>query len=227
MPDDSAQSGPHPEPDAAERAARDAEARAVAARARAEALRELAARVAGEQSQTVQPEDNPGTGRRSVRRPGGRTVVVAAAVLAICGLSALSGAMLWQQRGIDVRTQRAAEYQAIARQGVVNMMSLDFNDAEGSVGRVLDGSTGRFHAEYSEQAELLIKGLQRSKVVTEVTIGTTAVESMDADNAVVLVAARSQATNVTDGRQEPQTFRLAVSLARDGDRMKVSEVDFV
>lgn len=218
MPDDSAQSGPHPEPDAAERAARDAEARAVAARARAEALRELAARVAG---------DNAGTGRRSIRRPGGRAVLVAAAVLAICGLSALSGAMLWQQRGLDVRTQRAAEYQAIARQGVVNMMSLDFNDAEGSVGRVLDGSTGRFHAEYSEQAELLIKGLQRSKVVTEVTIGTTAVESMDADNAVVLVAARSQATNVTDGRQEPQTFRLAVSLARDGDRMKVSEVDFV
>lgn len=201
---------------AAEQAARDAEARAAEARARAAALREAAATV----SDTGAAAPARGTGLTRTR------LLAAATVLAICALAACAGAMLWNIQAAQARADLAAEYQAIARQGVVNLMSLDYNDAEASVARVLDASTGKFHEEYAGQADLLIKGLERSKVVTTVTVGATAVESMDADSAVVLVSARSEATNAKDGRQEPELFRLAVHLGRDGDQMKVSDLEF-
>ncbi len=50
---------------------------------------------------------------------------------------------------------------------------------------------------------------------------------MDDDSAVVLVAASSRVTNTAGAKQEPRTWRLSVSLQRDGDAIKMSKVEFV
>ena len=53
---------------------------------------------------------------------------------------------------------------------------------------------------------------QDSKVVTDVTVNATAVESMSPDSAVVLVAATSRVTNASGAKQEPRAWRLWVNL---------------
>ncbi len=71
--------------------------------------------------------------------------------------------------------------------------------------------------------------MQQSKVVTKVTVNDTAVESMDKDSATVLVAATSQRTGPDappKEDQQPRVWRVVVSLQRDGDQLKVSDVEF-
>jgi Mce-associated membrane protein len=203
-----------------------AEARAKAARARAEHLRR---QVQAHTEATPAPESDPGhvdtppAGRRSARR----LIAAGAAVVVLCALLGLSGFMAWKGHGAEQLRQREAEAAAVARQGVVNIMSLDFTNAQGDVQRVLDSATGRFRDDFRSESEFLIKALEESKVVTEVTVNGVAVESVSADAAVVLVAAQSKASNATDPRQDPQQFRVAVTLARDSGALKMSQVDFL
>ena len=104
--------------------------------------------------------------------------------------------------------QRRAEYSAAARQSVVTLMSLDFNKAKDDVQRIIDNSTGGFRDDFKKQADDFITVTQESKVITEVTVNATAVESMTDDTAVVLVSATSSVTNSAGAKQEPRSWRL-------------------
>ncbi|CAJ1581282.1 hypothetical protein [[Mycobacterium] wendilense] len=152
---------------------------------------------------------------------------LAAAVVAICGLLAASGYLTWQHRSLTQVSAQHAEYAAIARQGVVNLMTLDYANAAENVQSIIDSATGDFKEEFEAQADMLIESLAQSEVRTEVTVNSVAVEP-DSDQApVVLVAATSQAANAEDARREPQRFRVAVTLADDGGEFKIAQVEFV
>ncbi len=106
-------------------------------------------------------------------------------------------------------------------------MSLDFNKAQEDVQRIIDNSTGQFKSDFETQAADFVKVAQDSKVITEVSVNSTAVESMSDDKAEVLVAASSRVTNTAGAQQEPRTWRLSVSLEREGDQIKMAKVEFV
>ena len=128
---------------------------------------------------------------------------------------------------VAAQQQLRAEYAAAGRQSVVTLMSLDFNKCEGrrtAHHRQLDGP---FSDDFKNQADDFIKVAQDSKVITEVTVNATAVESMTKDSAVVLVSATSRVTNASGAKQEPRSWRLSVNLQREGDQVKMSKVEFV
>lgn len=162
-----------------------------------------------------------------LRLPSAKWVAAAVATLCTCALLAASGYMIWQHRQAVQEEQRSAEYAAAGRQSVVTLMSLDFNKAQQDVQRIIDNSTGQFKDDFQNQAADFVKVAQESKVVTEVTVNATAVESMSDDTAVVLVAATSRVTNSSGANQEPRAWRLSVSLQRDGGQIKMSKVEFV
>jgi Mce-associated membrane protein len=160
----------------------------------------------------------------------GRILKVLAAGIAFactCALITLSVLMVKQHRDQAAEQQRSAEYAAAARQSVVTLMSLDFNKAKEDVQRIVDNSTGQFRDDFKNQADDFIKVAQDSKVITEVTVNATAVESMTNDSAVVLVSASSRVTNAAGAKQEPRSWRLSVNLQRDGGQIKMSKVEFV
>ncbi|TFV59723.1 hypothetical protein E4P42_07500 [Mycobacterium sp. PS03-16] len=168
--------------------------------------------------------------RRRIRRPSwlsATRIAVSAALVILVAALAASGYMVWHHRQAVSEAQRGAEFAAAARQGVVSLMSLDFNKAQEDVQRIIDNSTGRFREDFQAQAEDFASVAQESKVITEATVNSTAVQSMSEDSAVVLVAATSRITNTTGARQEPRTWRLSVELEREGDRIKMSSVEFV
>lgn len=152
---------------------------------------------------------------------------IVAAVLGAVALLAASGYMIVEHRNADKVRQQNAEYSAAARQSVVTLMSLDFNNAEADVQRIIDNSTGQFKSDFESQAADFVKVAQDSKVVTEVTVNSTAVESMSDDKAEVLVAAASRVTNTAGANQEPRTWRLSVSLEREDGQIKMAKVEFV
>ena len=58
-------------------------------------------------------------------------------------------------------------------------------------------------------------------------VTAAALESAGDDNAVVLVAATSQVTNVSGARDDPRPWRMSVTVSRDEDQWKMSNVEFV
>jgi len=154
---------------------------------------------------------------------------IAATVVILCtvALLAVSGYMIWTHRQAEKLLQQNAEYAAAARQSVVTLMSLDFNQAQEDVQRIIDTSTGEFKEDFEQQAADFVTVAQDSKVVTDVTVNSTAVETMTDESAVVLVAASSRVTNVSGANQEPRTWRLSVGLQREDGQIKMAKVEFV
>lgn len=165
--------------------------------------------------------------RLRVRLPRLSTIAMAAAVVIICGFTGLSGYIVWQHHEATERQQRAAAFAAGAKQGVINMTSLDFNKAKEDVARVIDSSTGEFRDYFQQRAADFTKVVEQSKVVTEGTVNATAVESMNEHSAVVLVAATSRVTNSAGAKDEPRAWRLKVTVTEEGGQYKMSKVEFV
>lgn len=235
----------------AEALAAAAEAEAAAARARANVLRVQQARAeqeseavaevhpveddlaevaaedvdASEASEEVEEEIAPRDRRGKLLT----IVKYAAVILAVIGIAALASTSAWivvKHRQAEHQRDLSAQFSAAARQGVVSLMSLDFNRAKEDVQRIVDNSTGQFREDFQSQAEEFAKVAESSKVVTEANVTAAAVQTMTEDTADVLVAAASTITNAQGAKDDPRSWRLIVSVARDGDQIKMAKVEF-
>lgn len=185
---------------------------------------------ADEGAANVEADAVPAKRRRPrLKAPRIRLPWIAATLVVLCtlGLLGASGYMMWHHRQVTAEQQRSADFAAAARQGVVTLMSLDFNHAQDDVKRILDNTTGDFKKDFEGQAEQFAEVAQSSKVVTEATVSSTAVQSMTKDTATVLVAVTTQVSNAASKEQEPRSWRLRVDMARDGGQLKLSKVEFV
>jgi Mce-associated membrane protein len=169
------------------------------------------------------------TRRRRLKLPrmGLKFVAASLVTLLSLGLFGAGGWMIWHHHQVVAQQQRSAEFVAAARQGVVTLMSLDFNHAEDDVKRIIDNTTGDFRKEFESQAPEFTDVAKQSKVVTEATVNAAAVQSMTKDTATVLVAVTTRVSNTASKQQEPRSWRLSVDVARDGGQIKLAKVEFV
>ena len=222
----------------AEAEAAEAEAEAEAARAKATAAR---LRGSAPATEVVEPgdeveltedtelaEDDDGLDPRGWwSRIGLVTVAVAAVVLVAIGSLVITGLMLVAHQ--KVAAQRAHQDQLIdaARTGVTALLSIDYNRAKDDVQHVIDLSTGSFKDDFSRGADDFVQTAQQSKAVTVGTIKSAALDKDGGDTGVVLLAASSTVTNANGAHQDPRAWRMSVTVARDGDKFKMSNVEFV
>lgn len=153
-----------------------------------------------------------------------------ATVLAVLGsvaLFAASGYMIQQRHNVQAGDRNRAEFVAAARQAAVTLMSIDFNNPQMSVQRIVDNSTGSFRQEFESAADDFIKMAKDAKVTTKATATAAAVESITADAAVALVSVTSIVTNAAGADEAPRSWRLTVDLQREGDQIKMAKVEFV
>lgn len=165
--------------------------------------------------------------RRRLRLPSWSVAWKAAVIALICAFVAASGYMMWERHQTTERNQRIANFLAAARQGVVNMTSLDFNKAKEDVQRVIDSSTGQFRDDFQQRAKDFTTVVEQSKVVTQGTVNAAAVQSIDGNSALVLVAATSRITNAAGAKDEPRNWRLKVTVTDEGGQYKMSKLEFV
>jgi Mce-associated membrane protein len=217
----------------AEAEAAEAEALADAARAKATAARlrgspetpgadEVNETVAAEVIETV---DEPAR-RRWTALPWSK-IGVAAVVVAICAMLALTGLMISQHRQVEAQRAHRAEFVTSASEGVLALLSIDYNHAKADVQKVIDHSTGTFRDDFTKGGDDFVKTAEQSKAVTVGKISAAALESENGDTGVVLLAASSQVTNANGARQDPRAWRMSVTMTRDGGKLKMSNVEFV
>ncbi len=171
-----------------------------------------------------EPAATPTTARLRVSLP---VLLTAAAIVAICALLGASGWMAWRHHNVVKERQESAAFVSAARQGIINLTSLDFNKSKEDVQRILDSATGEFRDEFQKKADDFASVVKDTKALAEGSVAAAAVESKSKDSAVVLVLANERVTNAAGAKDQPRTFRFRVSVVRDGDQLKLSKVEFV
>ena len=211
----------------AEAAEADARAEAAVAKARAVRLRGRSGEDAGDSGAT----EGAGESTGEIRPPRGlsrwRAVALAAAAVVIGALLALTGLMLVKHNEAAANRAQDREFLEAASEGIVALLSIDHGRAEADVQRILDLSIGAFRDDFASRAGDFIATAQKGKAVTKGAVTAAALESAGDDYAVVLVAATSQVTNVSGARDDPRPWRMSVTVSRDEDQWKMSNVEFV
>lgn len=208
----------------AEAAEVDARAEAERARARAVGLRDAEADLAPDEPEAEPDSEEPP--HRRVPAMWLTAGLALAALLTAAGLT-LTGLMLWQHGQVVAQRAQDRRFVDAAREGVTALLSIDHNSAKADVQRVLDLSAGQFRDDFQSSADDFVKTAVESKAVTTGSISAAALDSINGDRAVVLVAATSQVSNVNGADQDPRPFRISVTVTRDGDTCKMSDVEFV
>lgn len=211
-----------------------AEERAEAARARAAELRRGAEAGSREQTDDADVvEAKPARWRsrlrwpRRLHRPTRKAVGVGAAIVVICASLAASGYIVWQHRTLVQQRQHAAEFAAAAREEVATLMSIDPAHATENLQHTINDTTGALKSQLEATSSYMAKNAQDAQVTTKATVQDVAVESMTDNSAVVLVVAKSDTINPDKSVRPPVFWRLSVNIDRDGDRLKMSKLDFV
>lgn len=163
----------------------------------------------------------------NIRRPSTRTLGAAVCTVLICASAAAAGAMWWQHWQAAQDQQRSVEFTRVARQGVTDLMSLNFGNAKDDVQRLINDTSGDFRKDLESHRDDFIAVVQDSKVVTTCAIKGVAVQSMSADAGTVLVAASSKITDTAGASKEQRTWRVTVTLNRIAGQLKISRVEFI
>jgi Mce-associated membrane protein len=115
----------------------------------------------------------------------------------------------------------------VARQGALNLTTIDWQHAEADVHRILDGATGEFYDDFAKRSQPFIDVLKQAQAKTVGTITEAGLESETSDSAQALVAVSVQTSNAGEVEQVPRAWRMRINVQKVGDQVKVSNVGFV
>ncbi len=146
-------------------------------------------------------------------------VVVALGVAAIVLALELSRA-----KALDEAREDAVQ---AARQEALNLTSIDNEDLEADLKRVLDGATGEFREDFSQRAEQLRGILRQNQVVSQGRVIEAAVVRSDEDTATVLVVVDGTVKNVAIPQGAPRNYRMQLDLEKHDGRWLTSSLQFV
>jgi Mce-associated membrane protein len=151
-------------------------------------------------------------------------IVGLAAVAVLVSLNAWLGYRDYRVRHNERLRQEMVE---AARQGAINLTTIDHEHVGEDVQRILDSSTGVFHDDFAQRAEPFSEAARRAQSKSVGTVTEAALESADGDEGQVLVAMNVMTSNRGVPEQQPQGWRMRVTVARIGDEPKVSKVEFI
>jgi Mce-associated membrane protein len=196
--------------------------------------------VGAEQEATTSDGEHPDA---QTAAPGGRwrrarlSRVATAGLVGLCAVAALGVLAGWfvVQEHHD---QQAQQHRQLllegARQGALNLTTIDFQHADADVKRILDNSIDQFHQEFAQRSAAFADVLKQTKSTSVGTVtdaglesADAGLESADADQAEVLVAVSVKISNGAGADQQPRAWRMRLSVKEVGDQVKVSNVAFV
>ena len=114
-----------------------------------------------------------------------------------------------------------------AKQGAVNLTTIDYAHAEVDVKRILDMATGAFREDFASRSGPFVEVVQKAQSKSVGTVTEAGLESVTADEGQVLVAVTVSSTSVDAASQAPRYWRMRLTIRKDDDTAKIAKVDFV
>lgn len=161
--------------------------------------------------------------RRRLSRVGTALVAGALIVAALVGLSGWLGYRAYQKHDAQVRQDL---YIATARQGAVNLTTINYTQVDADVQRILDLATGAFRDDFEQRAKPFEEIVKAAQSKSEGTVTDAGLESQRGDSAQVLVAVAVK-SRTAGGEEAPREWRMRIEVRSVGDDAKVSNVVFV
>lgn len=145
-------------------------------------------------------------------------------VLALAGLTAWMGYRTYEANRDEHRRELFLQ---VGRQGALNLTTIDWQNAEADVQRILDSATGTFYDDFQQRAQPFVEVVKQAQSKSVGTVAEAGLESAGANEAQVLVAVTVKTSNAGAPEQEPRAWRMRISVEKIGDDAKVSNVEFV
>jgi len=162
--------------------------------------------------------------KKSMSDPRRATLLGLAVVVALGALGGWFGFRAHQSH--QAQLQRS-QFVQVARQGALNLTTIDWEHADADVQRILDGATGVFYDDFAKRSQPFIEVLKKAKSTTVGTVTEAGLESQTGDTAQVLVAVAVMTSNAGAPQPDPHAWRMRIFVQKVGDQAKVSNVEFV
>lgn len=152
-------------------------------------------------------------------------IVVGAAIVVV--LASSSGWLGY--RTYESRQEQAQRNQwiAVARQGALNLTTIDYTHVDADVQRILDSATGAFREDFQKRSQPFAEVVKKAQSKSQGTVTEAGLESQDGDQVQVLVAVSMKTSIAGAPEQDPRRWRMRIGVQKVGDGAKVSNVDFV
>jgi Mce-associated membrane protein len=179
----------------------------------------------GDENTVLPDEPSPST-PPSAGSPSVRTALAAGLVIVV----ALTALACWL--GLRAHESRSAAHQhdvavQVAEQNAINLTTIDWQQADSNIHRILDGATGTFYDDFSQRSQPFVEVVKHAKSTSLGTVTAAALESESGDDARVLVTVSVKTTAATTPEAGPGLWRMRLSLHEVHDQLKVSNVEFV
>ena len=152
------------------------------------------------------------------------TIVGLVAVVVLAGLTGWLGFRAYKSHQADEQRKLFLE---VGRQGALNLTTIDWQEADADVQRILDAATGTFYDDFQKRAQPFVEVVKQAQSKSVGTIGEAGLESESNDGAQVLVAVMVKTSNAGAPDQQPRAWRMRIFVQKVGDDAKVSNVVFV
>ncbi len=152
------------------------------------------------------------------------TLVGLVAVLALGGVVGWLGYQTYQLRQ---EQQQRELFLRVGRQGAVNLTTIDWQNVNHDIQRILDSATGPFYDDFSKRSQPFIDVVKKVQSKSVGTVTEAGLESVSANEARVLVAVSVKTSNLGAEDQPPRAWRMRIDVQKVDDGAKVSNVLFV
>ena len=128
----------------------------------------------------------------------------------------------------ETRAQEHSEIRRAARAEALAFLTIDHTKMDQLTGQVLDGATGDFKKQYQASLKALKDSATSQESISTGRVDEVGLSEVDADSATVFVAAGSKVKNKgTKGEVEDRSWRIKLTMAKEGSRWLVSQLEFV
>jgi Mce-associated membrane protein len=173
---------------------------------------------------TLEDGAAPATTRRS---PSPLLVALVAGLVTVLSLVALSGWLGYRaEQAQQAKTEREL-YLQVARQGALNLTTIDYKHADTDIQRILDSATGQFRDDFAKRSQPFVDVVKKAQSISEGTVTEAGLESVagDAAQAIVAVSVKTSASGAPE--QQPRSWRMRLTVQKSGADVKISNVGFV
>jgi Mce-associated membrane protein len=161
--------------------------------------------------------------RRRLSRVGSALVAGGVVVATLAGLAGWLGYRAYEKH--EAQAQRDLFVQ-VARQGAVNLTTINYTEVDADVQRILDLATGAFRDDFEQRSKPFIEVVKAAQSKSEGTVTDAGLESQQGDSAQVLVAVAVK-SRTAGGEEAPREWRMRIEVQSVGNDAKVSNVVFV
>jgi Mce-associated membrane protein len=123
--------------------------------------------------------------------------------------------------------QQRQQFLAVGRQAALNLTTIDFNEVDKDVSRILNSATGGFLDDFQKRSQPFIDVVKQAKSKSQGTVVESGIESVRGDQAQVLVAVQVKTSIEGSPEQQPRGWRMRIDVQKVGSEVKVANVQFV